>query len=201
MSAIREHALTAYLPTKTVDRFPDPIDLSAIFQTPDVVIDFGCGMGDHTLNLAKESPGAHVLAMDVHTAGITNILISAHAAGIQNLSVFLGDGITILRDHLAPSSVSEVHVLFPDPWPKARQQKRRVIQSEFLEQVDRILKPKGIFRFVTDDDGYAEYATSKISNQDGWQILADDWKVPNTNYHQRAIRLGHSIHSISAMKN
>ena len=158
-------------------------------------------MGDHSLAIATENPDTHVVAMDVHTAGITNVLIRAHDAGISNISVHLGDGIDVLRDVLAPNSVSEFHVLFPDPWPKARQQKRRVIQPEFLELVDQVLEPKGVFRFVTDDDSYADSAAQTIEDSSNWLAVTDGWQVPLTNYHARALKLGHKVHAIHRQKN
>ena len=201
MSAIREHALAEYLPARTVTRFPSPIDLKSSTNSPRVIIDFGCGMGDHTLALAKTQPAVHVLAMDVHTAGITQILTQATDSSLENISVYLGDGIEVLKDVLAPQSISEVHVLFPDPWPKARQQKRRLIQPKFLELVDQVLETQGVFRFVTDDDNYAQTAAQVIQNHRGWTNLEDDWQVPTTNYHRRALSLGHTIHAINAVKN
>ena len=158
-------------------------------------------MGDHTLALAHNQPEVHVLAMDVHTAGITQILTQATDNSIENISVFLGDGIEVLKELLAPDSISEVHVLFPDPWPKARQQKRRLIQPQFLELIDYVLESQGVFRFVTDDDHYAETAAQVIENKLGWSDLDDGWQVPTTNYHRRALKLGHTIHAISVVKN
>ncbi len=200
MSAIRELAISEYLPQKDISRFPTPINVNLATNSIRTIIDFGSGMGDHALAMASENPDTHVVAMDVHTAGITNVLIRAHDADISNISVHLGDGIDVLRDILAPNSISEVHVLFPDPWPKARQQKRRVIQPAFLNLVDRVLEPKGVFRFVTDDDGYADEAEEIIAGRANWIAMNDTWQVPLTNYHARALKLGHKIHGIYRQK-
>jgi tRNA (guanine-N7-)-methyltransferase len=197
MSAARENAINELLPLKNIDQYQAPVNLAQVSGSKDVVIDFGCGMGDHSLGLMRNQPDTHVLAMDVHTAGITNILMSAHQQELLNFSVHLGDGIDVLRDVIAPETVSEIHILFPDPWPKERQQKRRLIQPDFLKLAHKVLIPGGILRFATDDDGYAQQTFELLSSLDGWTKVLDDWQAPETNYHQRALRLEHTIHVMS----
>jgi tRNA (guanine-N7-)-methyltransferase len=200
MSAIRERAITELMPARSLDRFGIPVDLGAQTASASVLVDFGCGMGDHTLELARGNPDVHVLAMDVHTAGISSILNIAEAENLKNISVFLGDGIDMLKSGLAEKSITEFHVLFPDPWPKARQQKRRVMKLEFLALLHPLLQESGWVRFVTDDDAYANQVTALISQQNLFSPRETSWQVPNTHYHRRAKNRGHTIHEFSLQK-
>jgi tRNA (guanine-N7-)-methyltransferase len=175
-----------------------PVDLRLHLNRDYIVIDFGCGMGDHTRTMSEHHPDWGILAMDVHTPGVCDVADIAVANGQGNISVHLGDGIDILRDYLADSSINEVHVLFPDPWPKARHNKRRVLQTSFLEMASRILVPGGHLHMVTDDDDYAEHVQEVLVESPQFQRVDTGFVVPDTSYHRRAIRLGHTIHTFSA---
>ena len=180
-----------------VINFERPTDLRKSLDRDFVVIDFGCGMGDHTRTMSEQHPEWGILAMDVHTPGVCDVADIAHLNGLDNIAVHLGDGIDILRHQLAEASISEVHVLFPDPWPKARHNKRRVIQTSFLEIVSRVLIPSGLVHMVTDDDNYAEHVQEVIASSGQFEQIVSDFVVPDTSYHRRALRLGHSIHTFT----
>ena len=198
LSDRRKHIAEHIIPRLDVVNCNRPLDLRSHLNRDHVVIDFGCGMGDHTRTMSERHPEWGILAMDVHTPGVCDVADIASANGLGNIAIHLGDGIDILRDHLASSTISEVHVLFPDPWPKPRHNKRRVIQVSFLEMISRVLIPQGIIRIVTDDDNYAEHVTGVIASSEHFQAIESDFQVPDTGYHRRAIRLGHTIHSFSA---
>ncbi|MEI6109485.1 MAG: tRNA (guanosine(46)-N7)-methyltransferase TrmB [Actinomycetes bacterium] len=200
MSAIRERAITELMPLRSLDRFEAPVNLATETGAAVVFVDFGCGMGDHTLELARSRPDHHILAMDVHTAGISQILNLVEAENLTNISVFLGDGIDLLKGRIAAESITEFHVLFPDPWPKARQQKRRVLQLDFLTLLHPILQNSGWLRFVTDDDSYASHVAALIPQQDFFRLVETDWRVPSTRYHRRALDLGNLIHVFNLQK-
>ena len=193
MSARRDHALSVLLPKLEIVDCPRPIDLRETIGTDQVIIDFGSGMGDHTLELAKSGSGTGVLAIDVHTVGLCEVAQVAHEENLMNIRTHHGDGIDVLRGWLAPESIFEIHILFPDPWPKIRHNKRRLIQQEFLDLLTQVLQPNGIVRFVTDDESYLQHATSMLESNVNFESLSDDWEIPMTTYHKRAIRLGHII--------
>ena len=197
LSDRRKYIAEYIIPTIDVINFDKPTDLRKLLDRDFVVIDFGCGMGDHTRTLSATHPDWGILAMDVHTPGVCDVADIAHSNGFDNIAVHLGDGIDILRDHLADDTISEVHVLFPDPWPKARHNKRRVIQTSFLEILSRVLVPNGLVHMVTDDDSYAEHIQEVIEGSSQFNQVDPDFIVPDTSYHRRAIRLGHSIHSFT----
>jgi len=185
------------VPRLDVINLQQPVDLREHLGRDYVVIDFGCGMGDHTRAMSQKHPEWGILAMDVHTPGVCDVADIADSNGLGNIALHLGDGQDILRDHLTAASISEVHVLFPDPWPKARHNKRRVIQPTFLDLVSRILVPGGYLHMVTDDDHYAEHIRDVIANNSQFEQVEFTFEVPDTAYHRRAKRLGHSIHGFS----
>lgn len=199
MSARRNHALNVLLPPLEIRDLPRPIDLRKVLGLAEVIIDFGSGMGDHTLALAKSQSQIGVLAIDVHTVGLCEVAQVAHD-GLTNIRIHHGDGIDVLRDWLLPNSISQVHILFPDPWPKIRHNKRRLIQRDFLNLVSNVLKPDGLVRFVTDDDSYFEQATSAFERDKNFEVANQLWEIPLTTYHKRALRLGHNVSQQSFRK-
>ena len=200
MSARREFALTELLPKFEISGLDRPINLPKALGLDTVVIDFGSGMGDHSLNLATSCPHVGVLAIDVHTVGLLEVVESASTSGLTNLLTHHGDGMDVLKGWLTPESIDELHILFPDPWPKARHHKRRLINAAFLDLALGVLKPGGQMIFVTDDESYFAYAKQTFVTTNRFELSFDDWDVPLTSYHQRAIRLNHKVSQLSARK-
>ena len=199
MSASRERTLRELLPNFEISGLERPIDLAKVFNREMVIVDFGSGMGLHALSLASSSPDVGVLAIDVHTVGLLAIAETATEQELTDLRTHHGDGMDVFTDWLKPESITEVHVLFPDPWPKARHHKRRLISQLFLDQVFALLKPGGRLVFVTDDESYFESASAAITAHK-FKVIQSDWDIPMTTYHQRAVRLGHKISQLSAYK-
>lgn len=197
LSQTRRAAIAVLVPTLDVARHRAPVDLHSLFPGRTVVVDFGAGMGAHTRELALA--GAGVLAIDVHSPGIGRIAEWATQGGHQNVAVHLGDGMTLLTEVLAEGSTDEVHVLFPDPWPKARHHKRRLISPTFLAAAHRVLVPGGRLAIVSDDPTYTEHISGTLSGTD--LFLGDDagFHYLPTGYHERAERLGHRI-TVFAMR-
>jgi tRNA (guanine-N7-)-methyltransferase len=200
MSARREFALTELLPKFEISGLDRPIDLPKALGLDTVVIDFGSGMGDHSLNLATSCPHVGVLAIDVHTVGLLEVVESAAAIDLVNIRTHHGDGMDVFKGWLSPESIDELHILFPDPWPKARHHKRRLINAAFLDLALGVLKPGGRIVFVTDDESYFASAREVFNEFENFELSFDDWDVPLTSYHQRAIRLNHKVSQLSARK-
>ncbi|WP_308416904.1 tRNA (guanosine(46)-N7)-methyltransferase TrmB [Streptomyces sp. AJS327] len=121
-----------------------------------VVLEVGFGMGEATARMAAADPTTGILAVDVHTPGQGNLLRLAEAAGLANVRVANGDAIILLRTMLEPDSLAGMRVYFPDPWPKARHQKRRLIQPEFLDVAAGPLRSGALVHCATDWADYAE---------------------------------------------
>ncbi|MEV6382723.1 tRNA (guanosine(46)-N7)-methyltransferase TrmB [Streptomyces sp. NPDC051773] len=133
------------------------LDLVELFGNDrPVVLEIGFGMGEATAQMAAADPDTNVLAVDVHTPGQGNLLNLADQGGLSNVRVANGDAIILLREMLTPDSLDGLRVYFPDPWPKKRHHKRRLIQPEFLTLVASRLRPGAVVHCATDWEPYAE---------------------------------------------
>jgi tRNA (guanine-N7-)-methyltransferase len=136
------------------------IDLDSLFDTlpagAPVVLEIGFGMGEATAQMAADAPGTGILAVDVHTPGQGNLLRLAGKHGLTNIRVANGDAIILLTEMLPPACLDGLRVYFPDPWPKKRHHKRRLIQPEFLDVAAVPLKPGALVHLATDWEPYAE---------------------------------------------
>ncbi len=133
------------------------IDLGELFGNGrPVVLEIGFGMGEATAQMAAADPETNILAVDVHTPGQGNLLGLAERNGLSNIRVGNGDAIILLREMLAPDSLAGLRVYFPDPWPKKRHHKRRLIQPEFLALAATRLAPGAVLHCATDWEPYAE---------------------------------------------
>ncbi|MFG3251950.1 tRNA (guanosine(46)-N7)-methyltransferase TrmB [Streptomyces sp. NPDC048187] len=133
------------------------IDLAELFgNARPVVLEVGFGMGEATAEMAAADPDTNVLAVDVHTPGQGNLLGLADRNNLSNIRVGNGDAIILLREMLTPDSLAGLRVYFPDPWPKKRHHKRRLIQPEFLTLAATRLAPGAVVHCATDWEPYAE---------------------------------------------
>ncbi|EHN72447.1 tRNA (guanine-N(7)-)-methyltransferase [Streptomyces coelicoflavus ZG0656] len=133
------------------------VDLAELFgNARPVVLEIGFGMGEATARMAAADPDTNILAVDVHTPGQGNLLARAEREELPNIRVGNGDAIILLREMLAPGSLAGLRVYFPDPWPKKRHHKRRLIQPEFLTLAATRLAPGAVVHCATDWEPYAE---------------------------------------------
>lgn len=133
------------------------VDLAELFGADrPVVLEIGFGMGEATAQMAAADPDTGILAVDVHTPGQGNLLNLADRTGLTNVRVANGDAIILLREMLPADSLDGLRVYFPDPWPKKRHHKRRLIQPEFLDLAATRLKPGAVVHCATDWEPYAE---------------------------------------------
>ncbi len=191
MTVTRAHILENVLPKFELPDGEEVIDLRQTLNSPDVIVDFGCGMGDATLALLEA--GHSVLALDVHTPGICRIAEVAEASALKNLALVHGDGIPVLQDRLTPKSIQTFLALFPDPWPKARHNKRRLIQPTFLDIVRNLLTEDGELVIATDDASYAEHIKEVINEYTGMQLAPNTFEFPDTGFHRRGLKLGNLV--------
>ncbi len=157
MTAGQADALQRLWPKWGLDIDGRALDLVELFgDEKPVVLEIGFGMGEATARMAAADPDTNVLAVDVHTPGQGNLLNLADRDGLSNVRVANGDAIILLREMLTPGSLNGLRVYFPDPWPKKRHHKRRLIQPEFLTLVASRLGPGAIVHCATDWEPYAE---------------------------------------------
>ena len=120
------------------------------------MLEIGSGMGEATLEMAAADPGRRYLAVEIHTPGVANLLANIEQRGLTNLSVVSVDALDLCREHIPDASLDAMHVFFPDPWPKARHHKRRLIQPAHVALLSAKLRAGGLLHCATDDLGYAE---------------------------------------------
>jgi len=191
MTTTRAHILENVLPKFELPLGEGALDIREHLNTTEVTVDFGCGMGDATLALLEA--GHSVLALDVHTPGICRIAEVAHLAGYSNLALVHGDGIPVLKDRLVPNSIKTFLVLFPDPWPKAKHNKRRLIQPAFLDVVRSLLTDDGQLVIATDDASYAEHIQEVLAGYKALKLAPNTFNFPDTGFHRRVLNLGNSV--------
>ncbi|WP_436232667.1 tRNA (guanosine(46)-N7)-methyltransferase TrmB [Actinacidiphila alni] len=172
-------AIDAHWDAWGVELDGSPLDLPALFGSDDdlpgspgrsdlpVVLEIGFGMGDATAAMAAADPATGILAVDVHTPGQGNLLALADRLGLTNVRVANGDAVVLLRDMLPPASLAGLRVYFPDPWPKAKHHKRRLIQPDFLAMVTPLLRPGAVVHCATDWEPYAEHMLEVLSAAPG----------------------------------
>ena len=170
MSARHAGALAERWPAfglTVVDGDRSPLDLARLFgRAAPVVLEIGFGMGDTTAAMAAANPERDYLAVEVHTPGIGNLLALIGELGLTNVRVAHGDAMQLVR-RLAPESLDAIHVFFPDPWPKARHHKRRLIRPGNVALLRRALRLGGALRCATDWPDYAEAMTATLAADPG----------------------------------
>lgn len=197
----QEQALDQYWPVMGVEFQPEPLDLVALFgRDAPVVLEIGFGMGASLVSMAQSNPHQNFLGIEVHAPGVGACLGSAKEAGVENLRVMCHDAVEVLETMIPDNSLSMVQLFFPDPWHKARHNKRRIVQAPFAELVLRKLKPGGVFHMATDWEAYAEHMLSVMSSVEGYrnQSESSDYVPrpetrPLTKFEQRGQRLGHGV--------
>ena len=152
------------------------LDPATLFED---VLEIGFGGGEHVSGQAAANPSTGILASEVFFEGIAKLLGQIEDAGLQNIRIWPEDAREMING-LAKDSIDRAFILFPDPWPKARHQKRRIIQPDFLEALANIMKPGGRVRFATDVRSYADEALEKFLAHPAYvwtATTADDWRI------------------------
>lgn len=178
---------------RQVGELPDgPLDLAAWFgREAPVLLEIGSGMGETTSRLAAAAPELNYLAVEVYQPGLAQLLLRAEAMELANLRLLRGDAVDLLTDHLRPDSLAGLRIFFPDPWPKKRHHKRRLVQPEFIALAASRLAPGAVLHLATDWADYAEQMLAVLSAEpllrnahDGW-APRPDWR-PVTKFESRA---------------
>ncbi|MGH8893864.1 MAG: tRNA (guanosine(46)-N7)-methyltransferase TrmB, partial [Actinomycetes bacterium] len=151
-----------------------PLDLAALFgRSAPVVLEIGFGMGEATAAMAAAEPERDVLAVDVHTPGHGHLLNLVEAGALTNVRVASGDARVLLAEMLLPGSLAAVRVFFPDPWPKARHAKRRLVTRAFVDLVADRLVDGGHLHVATDMAAYADQAREALAGHPALRVTTD----------------------------
>jgi tRNA (guanine-N7-)-methyltransferase len=176
-----------------------PLDPQAIFgRDAPRILEIGCGMGETTATIAAAHPEQDFLGIEVHTPGVGSLLKEIATRELSNLRVIQHDAVEVLRDMIPPGALAGIHIYFPDPWPKKRHHKRRLIQPPFVHELALRLAPGGYLHCATD---WEEYARQMIEALSAEPLLANtaqgfaprpEWR-PQTKFETRGLRLGHGV--------
>ena len=201
----QQRALDELWPRYGVEFSAEACDLDRLFgRKAPRMLEIGFGAGEALLTFAQAHPEFDCLGVEVHKPGVGHLLLGADTHGLSNLRIVCHDAVEVLQRQLAPGSVQLVHVFFPDPWPKKRHHKRRLIQPEFVELLARVLAPNGTLRLATDWEHYAMHmrevldaSASFVNESPETGFVARSEERPITRFERRGHRLGHGVWDLS----
>lgn len=177
-----------------------PLDLPRHFgRTAPMVVEIGFGMGQATADFAQAHPELNVLGLEVHPPGVGALLQLVHRAQLSNVRIVQHDAVNVLRSGIAPSSLAGVHCFFPDPWPKKRHHKRRLIQPAFVSLLAQRLTVGGYVHLATDWQPYAEQMLQVMNGEPLLVNQAANGYTPRpasrtiTKFERRGLNLGHGV--------
>jgi tRNA (guanine-N7-)-methyltransferase len=181
------------------------LNTEAIFgRRAPLAMEIGFGNGEHLAARAVAEPDHDFLGVEVHAPGVGHLLLAAAQLELRNLRVIRHDAVDVVRDQLSPGTLSEIQILFPDPWPKKRHHKRRLIQLPFVELLASRLIPGGLLHLATDWEPYAEHMLEVLQCCSGLRNTAGAGAYATqsparvaTRFEQRGSRLGHTVRELT----
>ena len=164
------------------------------------MLEIGFGNGHSLVSMAAADPKTHFIGIEVHRPGVGALLLTMQAQEVSNISVYQEDAIEVLQSCIADESLTRVQLFFPDPWPKKKHHKRRIVQTEFIDCVHQKLIPGGVFHLATDWQPYAKWMMAAMQVSTGWKNQAGDGQFsprpsyrPETKFEVRGKKLGHDV--------
>jgi tRNA (guanine-N7-)-methyltransferase len=197
----QQRALEVLWPKYGLEFAPEPLDSHALFgRVAPCALEIGFGNGENLLSLAAARPDCDFLGVEVHRPGVGRLMLSLEAQGLGNVRIICHDAVEVLGSQIAEGSLEEIMVLFPDPWPKKRHHKRRLIQRDFSQLLASRLKKEGLLRLATDWEPYAVEMLETLCGIPTLRNLATNGAfVPRptervaTRFERRGERLGHEV--------
>ncbi|MBS0371448.1 MAG: tRNA (guanosine(46)-N7)-methyltransferase TrmB [Proteobacteria bacterium] len=199
MSEAQHRFLDEMMPKVGLPYRPEPVDLDAVFgrKAPHIV-EIGFGMGQATAQIAQVRPGDDFVGIEVHAPGVGGLCKLIDEGGLTNLRIVQHDAVEVLRDMIPEGSLAGVHIYFPDPWPKKRHHKRRLVQGPFVKLIASRLAPGGYLHCATDWEEYAHQMLEVLSAEPLLANTADGFAPkpdyrPLTKFENRGLKLGHGV--------
>jgi len=202
LTQAQQRALDVLWPRFGIDHPGGRLDLDAAFgRAAPIWLEIGFGNGEALLAMAQARPEVNFLGIEVHRPGIGHLLNGLEAAGLDNVRVVRGDAAEVLRDRLPPGSLARALVFFPDPWPKKRHHKRRLVQPAFLDSLARALVTGGHVHLATDWEDYAEHMRAVLDAAEAFENTTTGWAErpayrPRTRFEARGENKGHIVHDL-----
>ena len=181
----------------------NPHEVFTSLQPKEVVVEIGSGMGEASAQIAQANPDTGYIAVEVHKPGIGALVLRAEKVGIRNLKIIEGDIWDVFTQHIDDGVVDVVHIFFPDPWPKRKQNKRRLLRPEFIELLAKKLKKGGRIHIATDWVPYAEEIEKNFAANaefSGGIVPRPEWR-PLTKFEGKGIRKDHRVTDFTYVRN
>lgn len=201
LSEHQKNAMNNHWEKYGLDFSATPYDFSAIFgNNHPVILEIGFGMGTSLVEMAQANPDKNYIGIEVHTPGVGACIALANEKNVTNLRVICHDAMEILNQSIADNCLAGLQLFFPDPWPKAKHHKRRIVQSDFIALIMRKLTTGGFIHMATDWENYAEHMLAVLqqckalynTSTTGDYIPRPDFR-PLTKFEQRGQNLGHGV--------
>ncbi len=199
VSNAQQRACDTLLPRFGIPYAPQQIDIDRIFgRSAPKVLEIGFGMGETTAAIAAQHPENDYLGIEVHTPGVGGMLRRIAELGLANVRIVRHDAVEVLQNMIAPATFDGVHIFFPDPWPKKRHHKRRLIQPPLVALLCERMKPGAYLHVATDWQEYAEQILAVLSAELRLANTARDYAPrpdyrPQTKFESRGLKLGHGV--------
>lgn len=184
----------------------EPLDLRSAFGADrPVTVEIGFGMGIATAKIAEANPDRSYLGIEVHTPGIGRLLWEIEGRSLRNIRIVQHDAVEVLQDMIEDSTIAAFHIFFPDPWPKKRHNKRRLVTRPFTDLLARKLSPGGYLYMATDWDDYGNWAlaelsaTALLSNPWGGFAPRQAWR-PETEFETKGLAKEHEVRELYFVK-
>jgi len=199
ISNAQQRARDELLPVYAITYSADPLDFDAVFgRNASTILEIGFGMGETTARIAALLPETNFLAIDVHSPGVGSLLKQIDEQQLKNVRIIQHDAVEVVRDMIPAASLHAIHVFFPDPWPKKRHHKRRLLQVDFVSELATRLEPGGYLHVATDWQEYAEHILQVLSAEPLLANTAESYSArpeyrPRTKFEERGLKLGHDV--------
>jgi len=195
VTAGQERALAELMPVYGIEFKDELLRPAAVFgREAPLVLEIGSGMGDTTAQIAKARPDTDFVAVEVHGPGIGSLLKLIGKEQLKNLRVIRHDALEVLEKMIPDGALAGIHLFFPDPWPKKRHHKRRLLQPAFAALAARKLAPGGYLHAATDWEDYASQIAEVLMAQPGLHRENGAHARPSTKFELRGLKLGHKVH-------
>lgn len=203
VTSAQRRALADLWPTYGIDYAPAIIDLAECFGNEQpVTLEIGFGNGELLVEMAQRHPDQNFIGVEVHEPGVGHCLLGIEANELANVRLVCHDAMQVLAQQIADNSLSAVNLFFPDPWPKKRHHKRRIVQPDFLQLVSSKLRATGILHVATDWANYAEHIQLVATKEQSLTFASDRrGERPTTKFETRGERLGHAIFDLCYVRN
>ncbi|SFH60240.1 tRNA (guanosine(46)-N7)-methyltransferase TrmB [Modicisalibacter xianhensis] len=201
MTAAQQRGLDEVWPQLGLKLEDGLLDLDAVFgRRAPRVVEIGFGMGASLIEQAETHPDTDFIGIEVHAPGVGKLLDEVDKRGLTNLRVYRDDALEVLTRCLPEASLDGLQLFFPDPWPKKKHHKRRIVQPAFVELVRTRLKPGGTLHMATDWEAYAEHMAEVMAEAPGFRNTSSEGPYvprpefrPLTKFEHRGARLGHGV--------